>query len=781
MKLKNKISIIILVIWGVMATLFYYGSQNIILSSYTKLENKTLIDNLDRTQSALEQIVDSVESSVKDWSIWDDSYQFAKDKNAQFIKSTLALSSFQSINMDIILFYDTAGKLIYSGAVDSERSTEVPIPKELLDYLTPKNPLLDQSDINHTTKGLISIPSGILLVASHALINSQGKGPSRGTLVMGRYLTENIINDLTRLTKLKISMYRVPQTIDDKYISPVYKSLITNKTDDIVVKEDNLHGYRFLNDINNVPVAIIQIECPRSVYKIGLEATRYANVVVFAYSFIVTIILWLLLQFLIVKRIEKLGAHMTSPKSQNLLLSKVLGNIPDEVSSVVTLYHQASHDPLTGLANRSHLHQAFTHVAANLHDENKKIVILFIDIDHFKRINDTLGHNVGDELLMVTAKRLAATLRDEDIAARIGGDEFVVMITDIEQDQIESITNRIFKSINRPFTYNNHEVFVSSSMGVCIYPDDGNSIEQLIQQADVALYHAKEHGRRHYQFYSDSLNQTINEAHLKEIELQYALDEKQLCLYYQPIYNLRTKQIASLEALIRWNHPTKGLLTAAEIIPIAERTDLIYPIGEWIFKTACAQVKEWQNKGLPVVPIAVNVSSAQMRQASLSESIIEALQTTGLDARLLEIEITETGFIDITPGLLKELEGLKASGIKLTIDDFGTGYAGLGYLKSLPVSKLKIDQSFIRDIQTDPDDKAITLAIIAIAHQLNLDVTAEGVENIEQYNFMCYHQVDEVQGYLLSPPLSPEACEKLLSGEKHLPDIDDIKPPPSRS
>lgn len=777
MKLKTKISLILLVIWAAMATLFYYGSQRIILQSYSHLENQTLVDNIDRSQSALEQVISSVELSVKDWSIWDDSYQFAKDKNTQFIKSTLALSSFQSIDMDIILFYDTNGKLIYSGAVDSARTKEIAVPKELLAAITPNSPLVKQPDINTTTKGLLSLPSGILLIASHAIINSQGQGPSHGSLIMARYLTEDVINNIIKLTKLKISLFRLPEAMSNKKILPVYKSLVTTKADEIVIHDENLNGYRFLYDINNTPIAILNIECARKIYHIGLDATRYANVVVFIYSLFVTFVLWLMLQLLIVKRIEKLGKHMNSPKSIGYKFSEVLGNLPDEVASVATLYHQASHDPLTGLANRSKLHHVFAQLTGSLKNKDQKIVIMFIDIDHFKRINDTLGHNVGDELLMVTAKRLSASLRDEDIAARIGGDEFLVMVSCDEQDQIESITNRIFKSINRPFTYNNHEVFVSSSMGICVYPDDGDSIEKLIQQADLALYHAKEHGRRHYQFYSDSLKQNINDANLREIELQSALDQKQLCLYYQPIYNLRTKQIASLEVLIRWNHPTKGLLSAAEIIPIAERTDLIYPMGEWIFKTACAQVKTWQNKGLPVVPIAVNVSAAQMRQSSLSETIIDALQTTSLDSHLLEVEITETGFIDITPGLLKELEGLKASGIKLTIDDFGTGYAGLGYLKSLPVSKLKIDQSFIRDIQTDPDDKAITLAIIAIAHQLNLDVTAEGVENIEQYNFMCYHQVDEVQGYLLSPPLSPEACEKLLSGEKHLPDIDnDIKP-----
>jgi diguanylate cyclase (GGDEF)-like protein len=451
------------------------------------------------------------------------------------------------------------------------------------------------------------------------------------------------------------------------------------------------------------------------------------------------------------------------------MLTKLIENVPDEVSSVVTLYHQATHDPLTGLANRNLLYQAFKDYAADLSIPDQKIVILFIDLDHFKRINNTLGHDVGDQLLIISAKRLTASLRGNDLASRLGGDEFVVMLVDIEKTQIESIASRIFKSINRPITYDNHEIYLSCSMGVCVYPNDGSSIEQLIKLADLALYHAKENGRNHYQFYSESLNADLNETHQKEIELQRALDEHQLTLYYQPIYDLKTKQIVSMEALIRWHHPTQGLLGADEIIPFAERSELIYPISDWVLKTVCAQSKIWQDKSLPIVPIAVNLSAVQLKEISISEKIITYIREAGIKPCHLEIEITETGFIDITPRIISELNNLKAAGIMLTIDDFGTGYAGLGYLKKLPVGKLKIDQSFIRDIQIDPDDKAITLAIIAIAHQLNLKVTAEGVENVEQYNFMCYHQVDEVQGFFLSKPMSVEDCEKLLTGTETKP------------
>ncbi len=766
MKLKNKISVIILFIWAAMATLFYYGSQKIILNSYVRLENQTVTENLDRTQATLEQIINAIEHNVQDWAIWDDTYQFIADQNQRYLKSTLALSSFQSINIDLVLFFDEHGKLIKSIAVNKDRTKEVPLPAGLVEALTPKSKLVYQPNPDSGSEGMISIPSGILLIASHSIVDSDGKGPPRGSLVMARYLTNPVLSHVEHLVKADATLYRVPQSINLPEVAPIYRELLSGKSEALIKTNSILNGYRFLNDVNGKHIAILKVEMPRKIYQIGVETTHYSNLILFIYGVVITTLLWILLQYLIVKRLEKLGKHISKISTNDKFFSKVIENVSDEVSSVAALYHQATHDPLTGLANRSLLHQAFNHFASEPFDADKKIVILFIDLDHFKRINDTLGHDVGDTLLAVTAKRLSSSLRDNDMAARLGGDEFVVMLVDIDKDQVQTITNRIFKSINRPITHEHHDIYISSSMGVCIFPDDGSTIEKLIKQADLALYHAKEHGRKHYQFYSESLNKTISESHQKEIELQNALDEKQLCLYYQPIYDLRTKQIASMEALIRWNHPTHGLLGPDEIIPIAERTELIYPIGEWVFKTVCKQIKTWVDNGVPVVPVAVNISSSQIKQSSLSESIIHALQENNIDTHLLQIEITETGFIDITPKLINELEGLCASGIKLIIDDFGTGYSGLGYLKRLPVSKLKIDKSFVHDIHTDADDKAITLAIIAIAHQLNLKVTAEGVENLDQYNFLCHHQVDEVQGFFLSAPLSADAAEQLLSGEK---------------
>lgn len=490
--------------------------------------------------------------------------------------------------------------------------------------------------------------------------------------------------------------------------------------------------------------------------------------IVIVYSTLMALLIWLGLQIFVIKRINAFSNSLNHMGRPDLALKQIMDASEDEVAAIATSYHIATHDQLTGLPNRHLLYKAFAGATDQLTKPNNKIVVVFIDLDHFKRINDTLGHDAGDAILKSTAKRITSSLRIVDIASHIGGDEFVVLLIDVESDQIESITRRIFKSINQPVNYNEHEIYISCSMGVCIYPDDGSSINELIKQADKTLYHAKEEGRNRYQFYSASLNDSINLTHRRETELQYALDNQQFVLFYQPIFDLRTNQISSLEALIRWKHPEKGLLGANEVIPFAESTNLMNPIGEWVLKESCRQIKEWKNKGIAVVPVAINVSSEQLSQAGLCEKIIRIVHESGINANLLHFEITETGFINITRKLINELATLNAFGIKLVIDDFGTGYSGLGYLKSLPVSKLKIDQSFIRDLLKDPDDKAITLAIIAIAHELKLRVTAEGIENVEQYNFMTHHAVDEVQGHFLSEPLSAEDCEKYLTGEKSI-------------
>lgn len=427
------------------------------------------------------------------------------------------------------------------------------------------------------------------------------------------------------------------------------------------------------------------------------------------------------------------------------------------------LYYQATHDPLTGLANRNLLQKIFAHYAEQVKQENKKIAFLFIDLDYFKWINDTLGHEIGDQLLIYIANQLLNCLGEGDVAARLGGDEFIIMLTDINQlEQINRMVYRIFDYFNKSVRIDGHTLHLTSSMGISLFPDDGKDLNELINRADVALYKAKERGRNCFQYYSPLLSREIQETHCDEIELQHAIDNKQLCLYYQPIYDAQSKRIISLEALIRWNHPKKGLLDASYIIPLAEKTGIIVPIGEWALWTACQQAKSWQKKGLSLVPIAVNLSALQTKYTSISQLVSHILQTTQLDPHYLELELTETSFIENSVTVLNELSKLYMEGVHLTLDDFGTGYSALGYLKRIPLSKLKIDQSFIRGLSVDIEDRTIILAIIAIAHHLNLQVIAEGVEREEQYEFLREHKVDGIQGHYFMPPLDADSCETLL-------------------
>ncbi len=358
------------------------------------------------------------------------------------------------------------------------------------------------------------------------------KGPVRGSLVMGRYLTNSVVSDIEKLSNTDDTIYRLPNTQSNPEIKSILDKLNTGEKNVFIKHDSRLSGYRFLQDINGQPIAILKLKFRARFTRLAL-VRHTIPMPLFSSTVFITVVLWFLLQFLIVKRIEKLNKHIIRMGSGDHMLTNLIENVSDEVSSVADLYHKATHDPLTGLANRNLFYQAFSTYASNLSHSNK-IVILYIDLDHFKRINDTLGHDVGDELLMTTARRITSSLRGNDLAARLGGDEFVVMLVDVESEQIESVTNRIFKLLNKPITFDNHEVYTTCSMGVCIYPDDGGKIDQLIKRADMALYHAKESGRNRYQFYSDSLSEAINESHQREIALQKALNKNQFRLHYQP-------------------------------------------------------------------------------------------------------------------------------------------------------------------------------------------------------------------------------------------------------
>ena len=414
----------------------------------------------------------------------------------------------------------------------------------------------------------------------------------------------------------------------------------------------------------------------------------------------------------------------------------------------------AYYDTVTGLPNRSLFNDRLRVALAHAHRHKYKLAVLFLDIDRFKQINDSLGHTVGDKLLRAVAGRIRTTMRDEDTVARFGGDEFTVLIHIIGKiEDAGKIAQKVLESLSAPITIDDRDFVVTSSIGISVYPVDGTDGETLIRNADAAMYRAKDAGRNAFQFYAAAMNHKALEALEVENGLRRALVKKEFVLYYQPLVEVQTGEVFGLEALVRWQHPELGLLRPDRFIPAAEQSGLIIELGRWVLHEACMQAATWHDSGHKVV-MAVNLSGRQFQDPDLISQISEALEQAGLAPEFLELEITEGYAMQDVEKAIKTLHHLKALGVRIAIDDFGTGYSCLSYLKQFPIDTLKLDGSFVRDLAT-PEDAQIALGVIALAHSLKLKVIAEGVETISQLAFLKEHACDRLQGYLFSRPMPP--------------------------
>jgi diguanylate cyclase (GGDEF)-like protein/PAS domain S-box-containing protein len=425
--------------------------------------------------------------------------------------------------------------------------------------------------------------------------------------------------------------------------------------------------------------------------------------------------------------------------------------------------HSAEHDFLTGLPNRMLLHDRIRQAIALAPRHMKQVAVLFLDLDGFKHINDSLGHAIGDKLLQSIAKRLVDCVRGSDTVSRQGGDEFVVLLAEVQQSgDVSSTARRMLRAVAAPHIIDQHELHVTTSIGVSVFPDDGHDAETLIKNADTAMYQAKEKGRQSYQFFKPAMNIRAVERQSIEESLRRALERQELTPHYQPKIKLRTGAIAGAEALIRWAHPTRGPVPPGQFISVAEDCGLILPIGSWALREACRQARVWADSGLPAVTMAVNVSAMEFRNEHFLENLFSVLDETGLDPKSLELELTESVLMKRAESATSILRTVRERGVQVAIDDFGTGYSSLSYLRKFPVDALKIDQSFIRQISTAGDDTAIVTAVIAMARSLKLRVVAEGVETLEELAFLRAHHCDEAQGYYFSRPLPAQEFAKLL-------------------
>ena len=430
---------------------------------------------------------------------------------------------------------------------------------------------------------------------------------------------------------------------------------------------------------------------------------------------------------------------------------------------VLKMSHLAQHDFLTDLPNRLLLNDRLTQAISLARRSRKQLAVLFLDVDRFKNINDSLGHLVGDKLLQSVTSRLTLCVRDSDTVSRQGGDEFVVLLADVEHAEAAGYSAaKILAALAEKHCIDEHDLQVTSSMGISVFPGDGEDAETLLKNADAAMYHAKESGRNNYQFFKQNMNDRAVERQLLESSLRQAVARQEFFLHYQPKINLETGAITGAEALIRWLHPARGLLYPEQFIPIAEDSGLIVPIGQWMLREACGQAQAWQNAGLAPTPIAVNISAVEFRSENFLAGLRDILKDTGLAPRYLEIELTESVLVQDIESTMTVLHALKVMGVQLAIDDFGTGYSSLSYLRQFPVDTLKIDQSFVRGIAADNGDATIVSAVIGMGNSLKLRVSAEGVETREQLAFLQAENCAEGQGFYFSPPVAAQVFAELL-------------------
>ena len=767
------------------------------------LEDKYIIENVERTKKEIFKEIEVLDTIVMDWAVWDNSYQFMIDKNPEYIKANLSEDTLNNLKINIMLFIDNKGNLVHGEGYDLQKKESVPIDEALLKYIKDHS-LLQNNDVKYRKSGIVTLNGkDLILLSICPILTSAGEGPINGYIVLGANFTEKKIADIGEELSSEIKLTFLK---DFEYDQKIF-DLKDDKIQIDAVSDQKIIGRAFLDDIDGKHLLLLSIEKNRDINNIGeagIKATLWLLLgLFFLFAIIITVILdrGILLRFQELSNdIRKIGEGKDLSvrlKRQNIddeltdvsneingmlgalersqlflsksesALKKAIEKLQDEVLEHQKTQEQikyiAYHDTLTGLPNRNLLNELLVHSITLAERNNKCMAVLFLDIDGFKMINDSKGHGMGDQILQEVAERLLKTLRKSDVIARHGGDEFIVIIEELDNcSGVELIANKIINCFQEPFHLENQDYFLTTSVGVAVYPADGQTPDMLIKNADIAMYKAKENGKNQYLFCTPVMKDVANETMELSTNLYRAIEKNELELYYQPQLSCHNNQIMGVEALIRWRHPVMGLISPAKFIPIAEKTGLILPIGEWVLRTACQQNKKWQEQGLPKIRMGVNLSLRQFHNNDLLNLVEAVLKETKLAPQYLELEITETIAMKEKSYIINTLNAFRQIGVSIAIDDFGTEYSSLSYLKHLPVDRLKVAMQFIRGIGIDHKDEALAKGIIVLAKSIGMNVIAEGVETKEQLEFLKNHNCDEIQGYYFFKPLIEAEMTKLL-------------------
>ncbi len=811
MKLRNKVLILISLVWAGFLIITYSASHYFLLHHFLTLENERATRDINRVYQALDQNITTLDAYTADWSHWTEAYNFMSGKNPQFISTNFKIPTFVNSNINFISYWNAQGKQVAGKAIDTMTQKYTSFPNGLENYLYSDSPLVKSKNHIH---GFIQIQNGIMLISSSLVTNGYRQGTYVGKTIFGRLLSPKILQHINETTQVKTVLYLPQQIESNRTLLKAFKAayslpngLMINPYD-----KNTIHGYLMIKDIYGKPIGMLQTSSTRIIYLSGLRMINYFLFCFITLGVLFSILMLWLLHIVIIKRLELLDKNVSEISKDPTLTQRLSIKGNDEIVSLANqinsmmdiietsknkleyrvkertqelqqtnlqlqqeiaerktiekdltthkehLVRVAHYDSLTNLPNRFFFNEMLTKTLSYAKRKKNKFAILYIDLDSFKTINDALGHLVGDVVLKEISSRFLKLLRADDILARLGGDEFVILLHDIDQANFATtISERILQICSQPIKVDNNEFVLTCSIGISIYPEDGDSLENLLKNADMAMYKAKQAGGSVYQYYSKEMELDAHERIKLDASLRKAINNNEFTLYYQPKLQLSDGTIMGVEALIRWENPVLGLISPEKFIPIAEETGLIIPIGEWVLREACKTNKLWQEQGYKPITVAVNLSAKQFRHSNIAQMISKILVETKLDPKYLELEITETAIMDNVNMAVETLHRIEEMGVNISIDDFGTGYTSISYLKQFPVSTIKIDQSFIKELPNSQDDASITNAVIALAHSLGITVVAEGVETPQQLQFLIDHHCDMVQGYYFSHPLSGDA------------------------
>lgn len=745
--------------------------QNVLLNSFIRLENQQTMSEVKAVLGGLDTEVARINSVAGDWAPWDATYDFMISRDPAYIEENLSASSIANLRINLFVLVDNSGQIVYSTGFDLETQQTSSIPAHFQAYLDAHPQLLTHTDTLDTFAGLVDVDGITMILASHPIATSAFEGPARGSLIVGTYLDTQHLQAISQHADMQIDYRPVALLSTDSDFYKIYSTHLQQNP--VVVQPLNQQivcGYAIYNDLYGQPNYIFRLSLPRSIYNTGRSSLFIFLLIASIISLAFGVIFLSGMDRLLLRRIKSIANTVNLVKSTSDLSQRIhiwgqdeLGLLARQINEMFEtlhassqnlaekqqrLEHEAYHDALTGFPNRTFLIERLKQavdVAQNTGSE--RCAVLFLDLDRFKLVNDSFNHEFGDLLLVEMSRRLARCVRSGDFVARFGGDEFVILLEHMSSEETAiEVADRIKRELDLPFFIRGKTIFVTASVGIT-FVEAGERPENALRNADIAMYRAKALGKARYAIFDRSQLATTYTRLELENELRRGLAQGEFEVYYQPIVSIADGQPVSVEALVRWHHPTRGLLLPGEFLATVEETGLILPLSEFVTATALSHLRQLNEKGFGSLRMSLNYSYMTLRESYFVDWLTRQIEVLRLNPQLVQIELTENAVMTDFVPTMSTLHRLKAAGIQLALDDFGTGYSSLIQIKNIPVDCLKIDRAFINNVLEPGGDQAVVLAVIEMARQLGVSLVAEGVETHEQMLFLLKHGCQYGQGY----------------------------------